>query len=365
MIQFSRAETDTGQEFLTVFVDGQLRPPVDDSHPNYQAIKAACQASLNGEAVDENALNDLFNVADTIRRRFERLSDRVTIKDSTVLVDGDPIHGTLQEQIIQFLDAGEDFAPLVEFYEKLLTNPLGDVREGLYDWINGQRANGNFTITPEGNILGYKSVKAQRPEWRKDAPSNTVYVPSRRGEGIVNGRDVSRSEFIEQVPGDTVEMPRSRVLHAPSLACADGLHIGTFKYAESFYGGDTVLLVEFSPRDIVSLPDSNATWKLRVCRYKVVGVVTEALDVPVYSPRGQDDPTIEYGCNGWEDPDLTFEDDTEDEDGLYVGDRVVDPDGDEGVIEAIDHNTAEPYMVRYDEAAYGRCEWTEDELERV
>ena len=311
-IQHAVSRTDEGQTFVTAFVNGKLLPPIDNGHPNFDTILDLLTDAAKGVEVDADHLVSLFDVEQTIREQFARLSDRVTVRNGQVYLDGDPVHGTLQEQIIDFLNAGEEFAPLVKFYEKLLTNPLGDVREGLYDWIKGQRANGNLTITPEGNVLGYKSVTAAEPEWRTD--HETVFVPSRRGEGIVNGREVGLGEFIEQVVGDTVEMPRSRVLNAPSVACGDGLHIGTYQYAKAFTG-DTVMLVEFDPRDIVSLPDLNSTWKLRVCRYKVVDVVSEPLEIPVWSPQGTDEPVRTSGGD------------------FAPGDRVIDPSGYVGTVE--------------------------------
>jgi hypothetical protein len=292
---------------------------------------------------------DLFDIPAAISRAFQRLSERVSVEGDQVLFDGDPVHGTLQDQILEFLDAGEDFAPLVNFYEKLTTNPLGDVREGLYDWIAGQKADGNFTITPDGNVLGYKSVQAATPEWRTDAA--VVYRPSRRGEGRVNDVDVPSSKYIEQVPGDTVEMPRSKVLNAPSQACGDGLHIGTWHYARGFTG-DTVMLVEFSPRDIVSLPDSNSTWKLRVCRYTVVGAVERPLDVPVYSPQGQESDEDDL------DLDVTLYD--SEGDVLRSGQRVVDYDGDEGVVQGIDEDG--DVAVQMDDTSFGVLYYSPDDL---
>jgi hypothetical protein len=316
MLQYSILSQDD-EAVITVIVPGDPNSPyvAQSDHPNFQAI-------VVGVTQGDESVVRLFDIAAEVEQRFQRLSERVAVKNGTVLLDGDPVHGTLQEQIIDFMEADEDFGPLVEFYEKLLTNPLGDVRDGLYTWIGGQRANGNFTITAEGDILGYKSVERATPEWRTD--ESVVYRPSRRGEGIVNGRDVSPEEYIEQVPGDVVEMPRSRVLHAPSQACGDGLHIGTYAYASTFYGGNTVMLVKFSPRDIVSLPDSNSTWKLRVCRYEVIEIVDEPLQVPVWSPEGVEAPVEAYGSGEYVEPGEAAE--------FKVGDRVIDPDGDAGVI---------------------------------
>jgi hypothetical protein len=271
-VQFITADDGSQYVIAISYAPEPLLAP--DSHPNFKAIG---QKWLDGDA---EGFADLFDIPASITSAFSRLSEQVTVKDDTIYFDGDPVHGVVEQAILDTLSAGEDVGAIVNFYEKLNTNPLGDVKEGVYTFLASQgQKSGGFTLTPEGNILGYKSVQAQTPEWREGY--DTVYVPSRRGEGIVNGREVGGGEYIETVVGDTVEMPRSRVLHDLSRACGDGLHVGTFSYASTF-SGDTVQLVEFSPRDIVSYPDNYADFKLRVCRYKVVDIVTEALDTPVW-----------------------------------------------------------------------------------
>ncbi len=400
-IIFSLVSTED-DKFVTVFAPGRDPLPASSTHPNFAAIVGACMASSQGDdTISVDQVCDLFDIAATVKRKFARLSERVTVNADGIMLDGDPVHGTLQEQILDFLDAGEDFGPLVNFYEALMTNPLGDVREGLYSWITGQTANGGkLTITPEGNVLGYKSVHMRGPEWRTDL--DTVYVPSRRGAGTVNGVDVSPSQYIEQAPGDVVEMPRSKVLHAPSQACGDGLHIGTYEYAKSFYG-DTVLLVEFNPRDIVSLPDRNAEWKLRVCRYTVIGPVDVPVDVPVYLTKGAEPDE----CEGGGALDMLREGDrveddhgnratilTDEHDGMVrasydntryaqnaeflsqwftrvsgdmtfaPGDRVRDSDGDEATVVSGVDNDGE-IVVEYDDTNYGNGWFSPSELTRV
>lgn len=333
-IQYSIASADNGQQFVTIFADGALSPPAADDHPNFDAIVGACEASRRGEDVDPAEVMALFDIAKTVSEKFQRLTERVSVQGGTIFLDGDPVHGTLQEQILDFVEAGEDFGPLVNFYEKLVTNPLGDVREGLYDWIQGQKQEGALTITPGGDVLGYKAVTSvETADGTKYRPSHT----SRNGGDRVNGVEVEAGKYIEQGIGDTVEMPRSKVLHAPSQACGDGLHIGTWNYAKGFTG-DTVLLVQFSPRDIVSLPDRNSTWKLRVCRYTVIGPVDGPLDVPLYITDEADVPTPDT-------PDLVL-------DGpLAEGDRVEDSCGDLGTIVA-DPKAESGLAVEYDDPKF-------------
>lgn len=335
-INFKLVTNEDGTRAVAVFSPLTLDTvQADEAHPNFESIVEACHDSLDGVDVDLDEIMDLFNVPATIERKFQRLGERVTVEGSQVMFDGDPVDGVLQDQILDFLDNGEDFAPLVNFYEKLATNPLGDVREGLFTWIKGQRTNGNFTITPSGDLLGYKSVQRQAPEWRTDVEGD-VFVPSRPSRHTgdrVNGVEVQAGQYIEQAEGDVVEMPRSVVLNAPSVECGTGLHIGTYAYAEGFTG-DTVMLVQFSPRDIVSLPDSNASWKLRVARYTVVEPVDGPLQVPVY--LGAD---VESDQAYFESIKLTDDlNEIEDLD-LQVGDRVEDEYGSEGTVsEAADED---------------------------
>ncbi len=291
-IQFSLVKT-TDDQFVTVYVAGRDPLPANSSHPNFTAIVALCGAAAAGADVDAEQVADLFDIPATIERKFQRLSERVSVVGDEVLLDGDPVHNTLTEQILAFMEEGEDFEPLVNFYEKLLTNPLGDVREGLFDWIAGQTNDGSkVTVTEDGDLIGYKGV------W----PSKEgTYVPSRAntGDTRINGDVVAHGAPIEQTVGDVVEMARAG-LSEPSHECGVGLHVGTWAYAKEF--GPVCMKVRFSPRDVVSAPDRNASWKLRVCRYTVLEVVEngQSHDSSVY----RDEPET---LLDWMDDDFEFD----------------------------------------------------------
>jgi len=301
MLSYSISQNDeTGTANIALYLAGDVLQARSD-HPSYQAILEGLLA--NDETVDYPAL---FSAERAIASKFSVLSDRVSVKNGEVYLDGDQVDGALERQIVSFLEAGEDFTPLVLFYEKLLSNPLGNVQQGIYDWAV---ANG-LTISDDGNLLGYKSLQSTEDGYKPSRASAT-------GQDRVNGQEVGQGNEIVQNPGDVVEMPRSKVLNEPSRACADGLHIGTFSYAHSFYG-DTVMLVEFNPRDIVSLPDSNSSWKLRVCRYTVLMPVSEALAAPVFH--------------------TVVEPDEDDSKGEWDGARGEDWDGDLGTISGPDED---------------------------
>ena len=294
--QFSLVKT-TDDQFITVFVPGREPLPANSSHPNFDAIVAAC---TSGAEVDADQVADLFDIPAAVQRGFAHLSDsgRIAVEGNHILLDGDPIHNSLTDQILAFMDEGEDFAPLVKFYEKLLTNPLGDVREGLFDWIVGQTADGSkVTITEDGDLIGYKGVWAEQGAYRPSTPNTS---PVR-----VNGVEIPQGQYAIQSPGDVVEMARSG-LSSPSHSCGVGLHIGTWKYASTF--GPITMTVRFSPRDVVSAPDGNSSWKLRVCRYTILDVIDN--EGPLTSVVFR--PTVEDDLDWCEDDNIDWDDDDPD-----------------------------------------------------
>lgn len=312
-IIFTLVATDDA-EFITPFIPGRAPLPIDSTHPNFNVIKAACLASLT-EDVDAERVADLLDVAATVERGFARLSERVTADAHGVYFDGDRIESSLEDQILGFLDAGEDFAPLVNFYEKLADNPIGDVRAGLYAWIKGQTSDGSkVTITEDGDLVGYKGVWGNDEGQYRPSRFNTVPM-------LINDVPSPKGDYAWQGEGDRVEMPRANV-SAPSYECGVGLHVGTWSYAKSF--GPTCLKVRFNPRDVVSAPDANSGWKLRVIRYTVLEVIEDggcAHETAVYR-----DPQPEVKV------DVTFDADA----AIRVGDTVTHAHRtDEGVVEAI------------------------------
>ena len=252
MINYSLISNDGGSN-ITVFSGGQMFAATDQ-HPNWDAIVRGAMAN------DENVI-ELFDVGQTAQARFERLSDRVTVKNGTVYLDSEPVHNALTEQVVRFIRQGvEDFQPLINFFEKIESNPQDHSREQLFEWLNVH----DFTILPNGNFVGYKGV----------AVNNDEYFSISHGTAISNG--VEYTGAIPNPLGAIVEMPRGEVQHDPSVGCHKGLHVGTWDYASSFARG-AVLKVEVNPRDVVSVPTDCGFAKLRTCRYTVL----EVIDAPV------------------------------------------------------------------------------------
>lgn len=275
-LMYSIVSSGEDDSVVTAIIPGEAAPLVARSdHPNFAAIVAACVAG------ESDGLADLFDASTAVSEHFERLSERVTVANGRIYLDGDEIDNSLTAQVLRFLDAGiEDWQPLVAFFEKVQANPSDHSREQLYDWLNAH----DFTLTPEGDIVGYKGV-------RKTADGQLV--SGFTGNAIVDGEKVSG--HIPNEVGSVVEMPRGQVAFDPATACSTGLHVGTFDYARGYAQG-AMLKVTVNPRDVVSVPTDAQGEKVRVCRYRVV----EVIDAPVSAPLDYEDD-CDTDESGWYD----------------------------------------------------------------
>jgi hypothetical protein len=280
---------------ITVFTDdGRILLASSKSHPNIQTI---IQAAIDG---DESVV-DLFDPAKGIARQFKRLSNRITINDEGVYLDGDPAPKALSDAIVAHYDAGLDGSQLVEFLERLGNNPSPQSVEQLYAWLD---ANDGFTIDEEGNLIGYKGVAI--------GPDGDGYVSVNRGKAVVNG--VEHEGAIPNGIGDVVEMPRSEVESDPAVGCSVGLHVGTYDYAQGWARG-ALLEVLVDPRDVVSVPTDCGAQKLRVCRYTVLDVIDAPHTVPVRGLDPEDRDFLDWGDYEYDDYD-DYDEEHEDNDAL-------------------------------------------------
>lgn len=264
-MKYSLVEVE-GAKVVTVFVDGKLLTATDHN-PNFQRIVDKVHAQ------DETDLVALFDLSEVAADEFQKVSERVSVSAGRVYLDGVEVKSVLTDQIVRFLNEGQDFAPLVNFYEKVETNPSEHSREQLYRWLKTH----DFTITSEGKILGYKGVIKNE---------DGTYASCHSGPAIVDGKAVNG--HVPNNVGSVVEMARNKVTFDPAVGCSHGLHVGTWDYASSFARG-AVLTVEVDPRDVVSVPTDCADAKMRVCRYTVKDVTDTPHTTAVYDYDDTDD----------------------------------------------------------------------------
>lgn len=266
---------EDGTENITVVVKGKGQFNANSTHPNYEQIVKQARAK-------DESVGDLFDLAVTAGTKFESLSERVTAANGKIFFDGVEMNTPLTEQIVSFIAEGADFQSLVNFYERIETNPNEHSREHLYDFIQGNQDSdtGAFTITEDGNFIAYKGVIQDEHGLRSGSS----------GQAAVNGE-----QFVGQIPnevGSVVTMPRNEVTFDPSQHCHSGLHVGTFSYAKSFARG-AMLKILVNPRDVVSVP-SDSREKMRVCRYKVLEVIDAPETVSVVPAVSEEAEAPEY-----------------------------------------------------------------------
>lgn len=239
---------------VTVFHAGKSHVATS-AHPSFGKI---CDALTSGSQ-DADKIVGLFDVGVGLGMVMEPLSERVRIGGGVIYFDGDPVHGALAEAILRFHAEGNaegDYMALVNFMEKVATNPNDHSREQLFSWLSKH----NFGICPDGDFIAYKSVET-------DGKS------SRSGPAIVNGQQINGR--IPNAPDTIIEMPRSKVHHDPKNGCSSGLHVANWHYASTWLGRSSpVFRVKINPRDVVSVPTDSGGEKMRVCRYRVVNRVT-------------------------------------------------------------------------------------------
>lgn len=171
------------------------------------------------------------------------------------ITHGDPVEEVVLAAAIRLTNADADMAPLGAFLRRLERNPSQASRSQLFGWLKA----GGFTLTTEGLIVGYKSVRA-------DGRS----AHAGREPVTVQAQDGSVQTVTGHVPypvGATVWMARDLVNDDRDSACSVGLHVGTYSYAEHF--SEQMLVVLVDPADVVSVPTDSNAQKMRVCRLYV------------------------------------------------------------------------------------------------
>lgn len=241
-------------ETLVVFLDGQLLP-IPSTHVRYGSIKDYLQQGGD----DPTRIRDLLDVKTAVANTLTRLSDRVAFDGERITFDGDPLDTVLSRHLVRLLrEDRSDVRPIVAFMEKLAANPSPLSRKLLWTWLNVK----DFTLTPQGDIIGYKAVK--------NTPDNQS-ITAGRNQVTVNNR-----VHIGHVPnplGALVTIARSEVNPDRDHGCAAGLHVGTWDYARMFAAGHgKILTVCVNPRDVVAVPRDCGYQKMRVCAYTVLAV---------------------------------------------------------------------------------------------
>ena len=225
---------------------------------NYNEIKKAL-LEQNYEAIHE--------IIDA-QKALEIMSEGdVSCNGTEVTYKNEPIDNAASVKLLNLMSEGyKDIKPWLKFINKLMKNPSHNSRKQSYKFIEHK----GMPLTEDGNIIGYKGV------------SDTY-------------KDIYSGKFDNSV-GSELSMQRSNVDDNINNGCSSGFHVGSHEYADAWASTNgKLMLVEFSPEDIVSVPHCSNYAKLRVAKYKVV---SECFDRKMLNDTGvYGDNTTQYGSN--------------------------------------------------------------------
>ena len=163
------------------------------------------------------------------------------VQNGAVFSEGERVGGYIEERLLEFAEKELPYEPLLNFWKRLRNNPSRNSCIQLYRFLEQAKC----PITQRGTFIAYKSVL-------------------RRSDGtMVAHHDHSFGYTL----GEPSAMDRASVVDDPDNACGQGLHVGSYEYANSFCSSDAsvVLEMEVDPADVVSVPKDCQSGKCRCC----------------------------------------------------------------------------------------------------
>lgn len=269
---------------LTVILKNKAHQVLPE-HTNYKMILEALPTA------NEDELLELVDLEKAVANFSDGL---VEVKNGKVLFEGEEVHGSISQRILEFMKKGLPFQPLVNFLNNLMNNPSMQSQKELYDFLEHE----HLPITEDGHFLAYKAVRSDYMDKYKGVFDNHV--------------------------GNVCEMRRAKVDDNRKMGCSNGLHAGALNYVASYgsvESNDRIVIVKINPEDVVSVPSDCNCEKLRTCRYEVVGEYQGELLKPLYkSEFGEDDYHEDEGSL-YDEYDDAYWDQYDDDDEDYDDDE--------------------------------------------
>lgn len=209
--------------------------------PEFLPLRAALQAPGDH---DHDLLVSLVDVRQSILLRSQGQIVLDEERDQ-IIWRGQPLANIWVDKILDYRAAGEDFTPIWNALQRLLTNPTPTAIERLPVFL--ERTGLGFL--PDGRFLAFKGVDRE------------FYSAHKATDG---------SKFRHLI-GDICRMERSEVDADPNKTCSTGLHVGAPGYVKQHYSGASyqLVLVAVAPEDVVAVPTDYNGEKMRTCGYEV------------------------------------------------------------------------------------------------
>jgi hypothetical protein len=243
-------------------------------------------------SIKENDQDAFLEKFDTVKAVEVWSKGNFKIEDGVVKYKDRELAEVLTQRLLSLIDEGFPVDPLLKFIENLYENPSFNSITQLYSFLENE----NLPITEDGCFVGYKCVMSTE-------------------DGLT---DHYTRTFNNDI-GQTVSMPRNEVNDDLTKECSTGLHVGSIEYVRKQYQekeSSKFILVKVNPANVVSVPISYASGKLRCCSYEVLAEYKLPLEQAVYRPEAEE--TIDLD-----------DDDDDDDWGPYADDSDEDENEDD------------------------------------
>lgn len=228
---------------VTVFDSKNIPHVADSSHPNFNSIVNSVKTGVFSEDIGSFQLFDLsFN--DRVGYHISgEPNSQFVIDRSGVKFNGQLVHNTICDRIVENWTNGIPIGNLVAFLRKLLNNPYDTVVANLYTYLEKYQ----LAINEAGNIVGIKAI-------------NSDYT----------------SKWIS-----SFKYPKSGLITEPAAlvakgdkGCGKGLYFGFEDYVFAYGNSDSlVIAVEVDPAHITGIPQDSGYQKMRAHTLNVLGPI--------------------------------------------------------------------------------------------
>ncbi|UYD57544.1 hypothetical protein OFDDKENP_00168 [Aeromonas phage B614] len=224
-------------KFLSVTIGSETYNASGD-HPQFMEIIGLLREEKYDEAME------MLN----IKRGLERyISGDLVVEGGTLKYKDLIIDSGLTRRIVEKMQNGEPFEPLVAFFENLMANPSRRAVYQLYDFLE----HNDIEITDDGYFIAWKRV-------------NTDFTDKYTGK-------------FDNSPGTIVAVNRFQVDEDPNVTCSHGLHVAAKSYIPHYGGGSgKIIACKVNPADVVAIPTDYNNAKMRCAGYEVLYEVTSS-----------------------------------------------------------------------------------------
>lgn len=188
---------------FTVFLEGKLLAFTVD-HPNYEKAQ---------QAINELRWDDLSDLVDLPTRISTFAEGRLEVRGGSVFYKGEPLESYATQKLIERMDNGQSYSALINFLDKLMSNPSSECRERAYQFFE---ANPDMALFEDGDVLAYK-----REGSNPYAPATTV--KNELGSTVGNRNYLTnrgaRLLAVKVNPADILAVPKDHARGCLSVTC--------------------------------------------------------------------------------------------------------------------------------------------------